>query len=101
MDVAASEFWLESDKVERPLEYPHLLTDLNPDSNPHLARHRAAQLLELGRNPPARMGGAAAATWGCSMGLQPQLHGVAAAATWGCRRRYMGLQAPLHGLQAV
>jgi len=35
MDVAASEFWLESDKVERPLEYPHLLTDLNPDSNPH------------------------------------------------------------------
>ena len=32
MDVAASEFWLESDKVERPLEYPHLLTDLNPDS---------------------------------------------------------------------
>ena len=36
MDVAASEFWLESDKVERPLEHPHLLTDLNPDSpNPH------------------------------------------------------------------
>ena len=53
-----------------------------------LVRHGTAQLLELGRHPPGRMG------------LQPLLHGVAAAATWGCSLRYTGLQPPLHGVAA-
>jgi len=44
MDVAASEFWLESDKVERPLEYPHPHPQPSPRPRPRPGKNLSLTL---------------------------------------------------------